>query len=215
MFNRGTRFCDLYVDDELMSKAIQPGNSARLKNVLRKALRGEDIKLAVLGGSNSAGGYLGEDEKSLDGLYFRVFTGWWNKTIAKATKAFVKGLQLSIGATGSYFYSYCYTTFIAESKIDIMLIEVSVNDKNKIKPLEQLTRQILTSPSAPAVLYINLVSRLNTGNPSCVNLESFGQAQLARHYEITSLSLREILCRWQKNGKWRAVIKNLTGRISF
>ena len=43
-------------EDTLLSKAIKTGNSVRMKNILRKALRGEDIKLVVLGGSNSAGG---------------------------------------------------------------------------------------------------------------------------------------------------------------
>ena len=45
-----------------------------MKSILRKALRGEGVKLVVLGGSNSTGtgGCFGADEKSLDGFYFRV-----------------------------------------------------------------------------------------------------------------------------------------------
>ena len=71
----------------------------------------------------------------------------------------MKEIQLAIGATGSYFYSYCYQTFLAaREKIDIVRIEVCVNDLNKSMPLEQLTRQVLTHPSTPAVLFINLVS---------------------------------------------------------
>ena len=35
-------------EDKLLSKAIKTGNSVRMKNILRKALRGEDIKLVVL-----------------------------------------------------------------------------------------------------------------------------------------------------------------------
>ena len=210
VYNLSGRFSDLNISDDLMSKAIHPGNPIRLKNILRKTLRGADIKLAVLGGSNSAGGQLGEDEKSLEGLYFKVFTFWWNKTIAKLTTAFVKELQLAIGATGSYFYAYCYNTFVGEDEnIDIVLIEVSVNDENHVKPLEQLTRQVLTLPSAPAVFYINLVSHVGLRNPSCSNLENFGQVELARHYGIASLSLREVLCREEK-GKWSAVITNMT-----
>ena len=37
-------------EDKLLSKAIKTGNSVRMKNIVRKALRGEDIKLVVLGG---------------------------------------------------------------------------------------------------------------------------------------------------------------------
>ena len=200
-------------EDKLMSNAIKAGNTGRMKKLLKKALGGEDINLVVLGGSNSAGGCFGGDEKSLDGLYFRVFIDWWNSYIGGITKALMKEIQLAIGASGSYFYSYCYQTFLAaREKIDIVLIEVSVNDDNKIMPLEQLTRQVLTHPSMPVVLFINLVRYKRSRNDSlCENLECFGQTKLARYYNITSLSLRELLCHHKEKGEWRAVIKNTTG----
>ena len=122
----------------------------------------------------------------------------------------MKTLQLAIGGTGSYFFAYCYKTFIAEDeKIDIVLIEVSVNDGSDVKPLEQLTRQVLAHSSAPAVLYINLVIWVGPGNPSCVNLETFGQSDVARHYDVASISLKEVICRKEK-GKWRAKITSMT-----
>ena len=209
-------------DDDLVSRAIQAGNLALLKNVLKKALRGEDINLLVIGGSNSAGGKLGLDENSLDGLYFKVFNKWWNKTFGKAIKSFMKVIQLTIGATGSPFFAFCYKTFIAQGeKIDIVLIEISPNDCRfrTAKHLEQLTRQVLEYPSAPALLYINLVANLGLGpnnkvkpfNPTCTNLETFGQTELARHYQITSFSLKEIFCRKDKKGQWRVILTNMTG----
>lgn len=206
---------DLKLNGELMSKAIQPGDEGRLKKVLIKALEGQQINLLVIGGSNSAGGNLGVDEKSLDGLYFKVFSNWWNNTFGKVTKAFVKEYQVTIGGTGSYFFAFCYRTFIPkDKKIDIVLIETSINYnlRGKAEAYEQLTRQVLEYPSAPAVLYINLVSGLGLDsetnhviNPSCINLENFGQAELTRHYDITSFSLKEVLCR-KENDQWRAVI---------
>ncbi len=215
----GSRLGDITFDDDLMSRSIQAGNPTRLKNVLKKALRGEDINLLVIGGSHSAGGKLALDENSLDGLYFKVFAKWWNNTLGKATKSFVKETELAIGGTGSPFFAFCYKTFIAEGeRIDLVLIEISANDRRDetAEPLEQLTRQVLTYPSAPAVLYINVVNNLgfnpNTGkvnNPSCINLETFGQTEVARHYEITSFSLREIFCRKEK-GKWRVLYTNMT-----
>ena len=209
---------DLKLNSELMSKAIQPGNQDRLKKVLIKALEGQQINLLVIGGSNSAGGKLGVDEKSLDGLYFKVFSNWWNNTIGKVTRAFVKEYQVTIGGTGSYFFAFCYRTFLPkDEKIDIVLIEASINYnlRGKTEAYEQLTRQVLEYPSAPAVLYINLVSGLGLDpetkhviNPSCINLENFGQAELARRYDITSFSLKEVLCR-KENDQWRAVITDM------
>ena len=209
-------------DDDLVSRAIQAANLTRLKNVFKKALRGEDINLLIIGGSHSAGGKLGLDENSLDGLYFKVFAKWWNNTFGKAVKSFVKEIQLSIGGTGSPFFAFCYQTFIGEGeKIDIVLIEISANDikYETSKHLEQLTRLLLTYPSAPALLYINLIGGLGVGpnntdkpmNPTCRNLETYGQTELARHYEITSFSLKEIFCRKDEKGQWRVILTNMTG----
>lgn len=218
--SRWSRMSDLKLSSNLMAKAIQPGNPSRLKNVLIKALKGQQINVMVIGGSNSAGGKLGVDEKSLDGLYFKVFSNWWNKTFGKVTKAFVKEYEVTIGGTGSYFFAFCYRTFIPkDNEIDIVLIEASINYnmRGKAEAYEQLTRQVLEYPSAPAVLYINLVSGLGLNpetkkinNPSCINLENFGQTELARFYDVTSFSLKEVLCR-KENNQWKAVVTDMAG----
>ena len=125
------QLCDLKLNSDLMSRAIQPGDPTRLKNVLLKALRGHDIKLVVIGGSNSAGGKLGVDEGSLDGLFFKVFADWWNDTFGKAMNTFVKEYKVTVGGTGSYVFAYCYKTFLPKEKeCDIILIEGSVNGVN-------------------------------------------------------------------------------------
>lgn len=216
-----SRMSDLKLNGSLMSKAIKPGNPNRLKNVLVKALKGQQINVMVIGGSNSAGGKLGVDEKSLDGLYFKVFSNWWKKTFETVTKAaFVKEYEVTIGGTGSYFFAFCYKTFIPkDEEIDIVLIEASINYnmRGKAEAYEQLTRQVLEYPSAPAVLLINLVSGLGlnpetktVNNPSCINLENFGQAELARYYAISSFSLKEVLCRKESN-QWKAVVTDMAG----
>ena len=211
---------DLKLNGELMSKAIQPGNPVRLKNVLIKAVKGQQINVAVIGGSNSAGGKLGTDEKSLDGLFFKVFADWWNKTIGKVTKSFMKSYEVTIGGTGSYFFAFCYKTFIPENQtIDLALIDASINFnmRGKAEAFEQLTRQVLLYPSVPAILYVNLVSGLGVDpktkkvvNPRCINLENFGQTEVARHYGITSFSLKEVLCR-KEDDEWTAVVTNMAG----
>ena len=218
--SRWSQLSDLRLNGNLMSKAIQAGNPTRLKNLLIKASKGQQINAAVIGGSNSAGGKLGVDEKSLNGLFFRVFADWWNKTIGKATKSFMKVYPVTIGGTGSYFFAFCYKTFIPKNQIiDIVLIETSTNyiKAGKSEAYEQLTRQVLQYPSEPAILSINLVSGLGLDpktkkviNPTCANLENFGQTEVARHYDITSISLKEVLCR-KKDDQWTAVVTNMAG----
>ena len=215
-----SQLSDLKLNSDLISKAIESGDPTRLRSVLMKALKGQQINMVVIGGSNSAGGKLGVDEGSLDGLFFKVFANWWNETFGKEIKVFLKEYQITIGGTGSYVFAYCYKTFLPkDQKMDIVLIEASINynTRSKAESLEQLTRQVLAEPSAPAVLYINLVSGIGLDpqtktviNPSCINLENFGQTELARHYGITSFSLKELLCR-KENGAWKAAITDFAG----
>lgn len=74
---------------------------------------------------------------------------------------------------------------------------------------------MLEYPSAPALLYINLIGRLGykdkSLNPTCRNLETFGQTELARHYEITSFSLKVVLCRKDEKNQWKMVLTNMAG----
>ncbi|XP_022788907.1 uncharacterized protein LOC111328688 [Stylophora pistillata] len=207
-------------DKALLARSIQAGKSDGFRHVLMKALRGENVSMLVIGGSHSAGGKLGLDENSRDGLYYKVFQNWWNETFGRFTKSFLNVTALTIGDTSSYFFAFCYRTFIPEgTSFDIVLIEMSANDKGfaSAKPLEQLTRQALIYPSAPVVFYINVVHDFGINpytktveNPSCVTLEDFGQAELARHYDITSFNLREIICRKEK-GRWKVVYSSMAG----
>ena len=220
LFKLPNKFSIITSDKTLLSRSIQGGNSDRFRHVLMKALRGENISMLVIGGSHSAGGKLGLDENSLDGLYFKVFQKWWNETFGSFAKSFLKVTALTIGDTDSYFFAFCCRTFIPEgARFDFVLIELSSNDiaLETAKPLEQLTRQALAYSSAPVIFYINVVRDFGVNpytkkveNPSCVTLEDFGQKELARHYDITSFNLREIICRKEK-GRWKVMHSSMAG----
>ena len=220
IFKLPNKFSIITSDKTLLSRSIQAGNSDRFRHVLMKALRGENISMLVIGGSHSAGGKLGLDENSLDGLYFKVFQKWWNETFGSFAKSFLNVTALTIGDTDSYFFAFCCITFIPEgARFDFVLIELSSNDiaLETAKPLEQLTRQALAYSSAPVIFYINVVRDFGVNpytkkveNPSCVTLEDFGQKELARHYDITSFNLREIICRKEK-GRWKVMHSSMAG----
>ena len=220
IFKLPNKFSIITSDKTLLSRSIQAGNSDRFRHVLMKALRGENISVLVIGGSHSAGGKLGLDENSLDGLYFKVFQKWWNETFGSFAKSFLNVTALTIGDTDSYFFAFCCITFIPEgARFDFVLIELSSNDiaLETAKPLEQLTRQALVYSSAPVIFYINVVRDFGVNpytkkveNPSCVTLEDFGQKELARHYDITSFNLREIICRKEK-GRWKVMHSSMAG----
>lgn len=220
IFKLPNKFSIITSDKTLLSRSIQAGNSDRFRHVLMKALRGENISVLVIRGSHSAGGKLGLDENSLDGLYFKVFQKWWNETFGSFAKSFLNVTALTIGDTDSYFFAFCCITFIPEgARFDFVLIELSSNDiaLETAKPLEQLTRQALAYSSTPVIFYINVVRDFGVNpytkkveNPSCVTLEDFGQKELARHYDITSFNLREIICRKEK-GRWKVMHSSMAG----
>jgi len=51
----------------------------RLKNVILRALNGDDVNVPIMGGSISAGGGLTLDKEDLRGIYYRVFSDWWRR----------------------------------------------------------------------------------------------------------------------------------------
>ena len=175
----------------------------RLEDIVGRALIGQDIGMAILGGSNSAGGGLLQDEKSIDGLYFRTFLNWWKETVEPYTNSTINELKLSIGGTSSDFYACCYQTFLAPNEhIDLAFLEFAINDYLSFKstpfptslPFEQLTRKILSRTDPPAVMNVNLV-QAEAGLPLCEQtLETNGQTELAVHYGITTVSMRNETC---------------------
>ena len=190
---------DLGIHEVQLHDIIDNKWNKRLKHKLQKVLHGENIHLAIIGGSNSAGGGIQEDEGGTEGIYFKVISDWWRKTITPITGSHLKLRQVAMGGTASDFFQYCYKAYIQEN-VDIVLLEMSVNDLKELPPsvnlslpIEQLTRQLLTFPTQPAVIYVNLLSG-RSYYQGCTNLEDFGQHLLSDLYNITTFSWRDAVC---------------------
>ena len=174
----------------------------RLRDVILRSLNGEDVNVAVMGGSISAGGGLTLDNEDLRGIYYRVFSDWWQKTVEPITGSVLKLHNLAIGGTGSNFFAFCYDVLLKpNTKMNLALLDFAVNDYVQFKysrvpmtlSLEQLTREILNERTSPAVMYVNFVKG-ESQIPVCNNLENHGQTMLAVNYGITTVSLRNSLC---------------------
>ena len=155
--------------------------------------------MIVIGGSNSAGGGIADHKR----LFHQLFSQWWSQV----TRSHLTVENLSLGGTGSDFFTFCLQNFISKNdEPDIVLIELSVNDYGfshgkTAQPMELLTRRVLSLSSSPLVLYVSLVDLVKKSqslssikNPRCHNLEDLGQRELASYYGITLLSWRDILC---------------------
>ena len=173
-----------------------------LKKIILRSLKGEDISIAIIGGSISAGGGLNQDKEDLRGIYYQIFANWWKKTVEPFTGSIAKVNNLAIGGTSSNFFAFCYKALLnPATDMDLVLLDFTVNDYVLLKdskfpmalPLEQLTREILRDENSPSLIFVNFIQGQNK-RPTCNNLENHGQTRIAENYGITSLSLRNFFC---------------------
>ncbi|XP_078352242.1 uncharacterized protein LOC144636916 [Oculina patagonica] len=209
----------LSVTEKTIERAIHNygQSSFRVWAFFQKVWRGESIEMIVIGGSNSAGGGITDHRQ----LYHQLFLQWWNNVILPYTGSKITIRNLSLGGTGSDFFSLCLQNYLLKSKEpDLVLIELSVNDYGYLygvsaQPMEQLTRRVLSFSSKPLVMYVTLVDLIEKVNwwkkilnPKCFNLEDVGQQEIARYYNITVFSWRDVVCPMdKKNSKRRIEIK--------
>ncbi len=198
-------FDELGITPSLLKAGIANlGSSNPMQHAVRKAVKGQNIKMLVVGGSISAGGGLWKDRGNIDGVYHRALANWWKRTVTPVTKSEMEVNNVAIGGTDSDYFSYCINNFL-ETDSDIVLWELSANDYNRFnernfdpsKPLEQLTRIILQLPSHPALIYVNFFrgdkQNFELGE-KCPDSEESEVDVLSRYYDIPSLSWRRMVC---------------------
>lgn len=212
--DRFNSMSDLGIHEALLHDVVENKWNRRLKHKLFKVFKGENIHMAVIGGSNTAGGGIQQDEGRTDGIFFRVILDWWQKTITPLTGSHLKTRQIAMGGTGSDFFQYCHHSYV-QKNVDLILLEMSVNDLHELPynvnlslPIEQLTRQLLEYPTEPALLYVNLLSG-RSYYQGCTNLEDFGQRLLSDAYKVTTFSWRDAVCP-VIDGKFRVPLKGCT-----
>ena len=210
---------DLYLDKNHFWSAIKHENNERLKKIAEKVLHGMTVNVAVYGGSNTAGGGLQEDEKSVAGRFPILLQKWWDSVITPATGSRLNVTIIGIGGTSSRYYEFCYNVYLDINNIDLVILELSVNDAVSVRlgnltnfnfslPLEQFTRQLLNEPNNHlAVMFVNffLTIRRKSG---CFNLVDLGQSLLSNHYNITTFNLRNLACNF-KSGKFHTTANAL------
>ncbi|XP_015780131.1 PREDICTED: uncharacterized protein DDB_G0283357-like [Acropora digitifera] len=188
----------------LRSGIANLGSPNRLKSIFRKALTGTDIEVLVVGGSISAGGGIEKDRGNVEGVYYRALSDWWNKTVTPITTSQLKINAVAIGGTDSEYFSYCVKNYM-RSLPDIVIWELAANDYQRYKgrnfapakPLEQLTRIILSLPSHPALIFANFFRgnyyRTTVGQ-DCPDSEDEVGMTIAEYYKLTALSWRNVIC---------------------
>ena len=174
-----------------------------IKNLAYKALRGEEVNFAVLGGSISAGATLyktGDQNK----IYFKVFAEWWNKLFGTMTKSKMTYKNFAIGATGSDFYAYCLKNYIAPNDTDLIIWELAANDYHRFDnrdvpptmPLELLIRNLRRLDSSPAIFAVHFFRGQDyIKEGECNNLEGDGANYILKYYGVPAVSWKRLVCR--------------------
>ncbi|CAD6578863.1 MAG: Delta(24)-sterol C-methyltransferase [Cyphobasidiales sp. Tagirdzhanova-0007] len=145
-----------YGQNNIRLSRTYEGTGARIRRVLQKALRGEAIKIAVVGGSVSAGHGVPVPTTPNNFIFTRILQ-WFLDTFPDATHEL--NMDAAIPATTAFYFSYCVLEHIPED-VDLVLMELDINHHDpheaSLKATEALYRTILEMPQKPAIIYLSI-----------------------------------------------------------
>jgi len=146
------------VTEEILSTAmVMKGNPYRLQNVMKRALDGEPVTLAYLGGSITKGAAATSEES----CYAALTTQWWRETFPETEITYINA---GVGETDSYVGVHRAERDVLSDSPDVVVVEFSVNDEKEInrESYESLLRRILTENEKTAVICLMLGTKTHS-----------------------------------------------------
>lgn len=137
-------------EDMIRRAVVNPGNTARLADAMKRAQAGEKITIGTIGGSITQG----TAASTTDERYANRALQWWAKTFPKAQLDFVNA---GIGATDSYIGVHRVDADLLSKQPDVVIVEFSVNDTDaalNLQTYDSLVRKILQAENHPAVILL-------------------------------------------------------------
>ncbi|GHJ85051.1 hypothetical protein NliqN6_1453 [Naganishia liquefaciens] len=195
------------------------GSHARLKQVIRKALRGQELVLSTIGGSGAFPGFgprsfsfcgpfraadtydtlpmlpvTNGHGVSTDEIWFSRFGEWFEGFMQPRSKERIGYVKVNgaVPATGSDYFSFCSSLHIPHNS-SLIVVELSINDEylpaEHTANMENLLRGLLELPHRPAVV---LVQALEFHSAMMAN---GGDVHLpvALYYDVPVISMRNPL----------------------
>lgn len=161
---------------------VSQGDTSRLEAVMAKARRGEEICVAAIGGSITAGGLQTKDPKN---RYISKVADWFTQSFPKAKVRFVNA---GIGGTNSVYGAMRVQRDVLSKKPDLVIVEYAVNDNHPVPMFwgsyEGVLRQILRDPQQPAVVQMFFMQRKGENAQET-------QHMLGLHYNLPMVSFRD------------------------
>ena len=148
-----------FVTAEMMEKADpwKDRDESPLAEVMRRAEAGEEVTVALIGGSITMGTVsVGSRDEGFPERrpYAHIFREWWEKRFPRAHITFVNA---GIGGTDSYLGVHRAGEDVLDKNPDAVLVEYSVNDEPTDfyrGSYDCLLRRLLSAPSRPAVMLL-------------------------------------------------------------
>lgn len=185
------------VNEEMLKESlVYRGNISKIKSVIEKADRGENITVAFLGGSITQG----FNATIHENCYANKTYLWFKNRFPNIN---VRYVNAGIGATGSIIGVHRVEEQVLSKNPDIVFVDFSVNDKdnkyNKIS-YESLIRRILSHESKSAIVEVFM------STDSLENVQE-QQIEIGKKYNISMVSFRDTIRNEINNGrlKWEDV----------
>lgn len=154
------------------------GNTQRIREKISKAQNGEQVNIAYLGGSITAGGSASTTQNSYAELSFNYF----NETFGAGGN--VNYINAGLAGTSSVVGNLRVDNEVLSKNADIIFIEFAVNDQGGDrfqKSFESLVKKCLSQPNEPAVVVITLCQKSGSSNQDWM-------VQVAENYDVPIIS---------------------------
>lgn len=163
---------------------VNAGDDSRILSVMRRALKGEALKLAFLGGSITQGSLASTPENCYAYLTYR----WWKENFPKAEFTYINA---GIGGTTSHLGVGRVEEEVLAHRPDFVIVEFSVNDADNDphfqETYESLVRRILGADFAPALLLVHNVRYDDGGNAEAIH------GPVGDHYHLPRVSMKPVI----------------------
>lgn len=159
---------------------VYAGEEGRIMACMRRALRGERLTLAFLGGSITQGCLATRPELC---YAYRTYD-WWKRSFPQGDFTYVNA---GIGGTTSHLGVGRVEEDVLSYKPDFVIVEFSVNDADGDphfqETYESLVRRILSAPERPALLLVHNVRYDDGGNAEQIH------RPVGAHYRLPGVSM--------------------------
>lgn len=174
-------------------KGILPGgDDSRLLKCMRRALAGEPVKVAFLGGSITQGSLASAPELC---YAYRTYS-WWKKSFPLAQITY---WNAGIGGTTSHLGVGRVQEEVLSQKPDFVIVEFSVNDPDRDvhfqETYESLVRRLLSDEKLPAVMLVHNVRYDDGGNAEAIH------RPVGEHYRLPGVAVKPVLFSMIQDGK--------------